>query len=111
MGDRVIMQVVKHDKFSPVAYGHWSGDQTPRMIARLRQRMLERPGDAEYTFARLIQEMTKDDNGALSFGAWNADRIQNKDDSHGDAGVVLIDVSQNPLQCVCMGGYLEGKQI
>ena len=107
MGDRVLIQIVSTDRkeFSPVAYGHWCGDHTPEIVARLKARMLPgRPGDVAYTFARVIQEMTAGDTGALSFGAWNEPAILTAADSHGDAGVVLIDATT--FRCKCLGGYL-----
>lgn len=106
MGDRVLIQVVGKDEFSPVAYGHWCGSRTPEIVAHLKERMRTRPGDVSYTFARLLQEMMGDDSDCLSFGAWNAEKILTADDSHGDAGVVLIYVSEG-FRCRCEGGYLK----
>jgi len=105
MGDRVLIQVVNGQEISPVAYGHWCGDRTPEIVARLKRRMKDRPGDVSYTFARLVQEMTNGDDGALSFGCWNATKRLTAKDSHGDAGCVIIDVSKG-FQCTCTGGYL-----
>ena len=106
MGDRVLMQVVCGDKFSPIAYGHWSGSDAPKILARLRERMVGRGGDCSYTFARLVQEMTDGDDGNLSFGVWNSCAVMTETYSHGDAGVVVIDVSGGGFKCKCMGGYL-----
>jgi len=108
MGDRVLIQVVSKDDISPIAYGHWCGSRTPEILSKLQARMKERPGDVSYTFARLIQEMTTDDDGALSFGCWNAEKRLTEKDSHGDAGCVLIDVSKG-FHVSYMGGYLPGK--
>lgn len=114
MGDRVVIQVIKSDEtpveFSPVAYGHWHGEATPKTVKRLRTRMATRPGDVAYTFARLIQEMTVvDPDGNLSFGVWNASAVLTKDDSHGDAGVVLIDLAGGKFKVTPVGGYLRPK--
>ncbi len=106
MGDRVLFQVKGTGEHSPVAYGHWCGSEAPQIVGRLASRMATRPNEVPYTFARLIQEMCNGDEGALSFGAWNADKVLTAADSHGDAGVVLIDVSASPLRCECLGGYL-----
>lgn len=110
MGDRVLIQVVKHDgkeiEFSPVAYGHWAGGMAPAVVARLQARMKDRPGDVDYTFARLVQEMCGNDDGSTGFGCWNASAILESKDSHGDAGVILIDVSGGGFKCECKGGYL-----
>ena len=106
MGDRVLIQVVNGKEFSPIAYGHWSGSYTPEILSRLRKRMKDRGGDVPYTFARLIQEMIGNDDSALSFGAWNADKVLTKDDSHGDAGCVIIDLAKG-WHIRCEGGYLQ----
>ncbi|HEX9052337.1 MAG TPA: hypothetical protein VF841_17550 [Anaeromyxobacter sp.] len=93
---------------SPVAYGHWHGGAMPATVARLRERMKSRPGDVDYTFARLVQEMTSaDPDGNLSYGVWNANHVLTAADSHGDAGVVVIDLTGGGFKCRCEGGYLE----
>lgn len=109
MGDRVLIQVVKGNKFSPVAYGHDCGYRTPEILARLKARMVGREGDLAYTAARLMQEMTDYDEGNLSFGLWNAEAVLEKGDSHGDAGIVLIDVSGAEMTFTTFGGYLETR--
>ena len=114
MGDRVLIQVVKSSEVSPVAYGHWSGVHAVAVVANLKRRMATRQGDVAYTFARLLQEMTASDpKGNLSFGAWNAPvdaaskpRALTAEDSHGDAGCVVIDVSKG-FKVRCFGGYLK----
>ena len=97
MGDRVLMQCInkKTGEFGPVCYGHWSGGDVHRIIERLARRMVERPDVVEYSSARLVQEMIVFEDGCLGYGLWNTDRILTAEDSHGDAGVVLIDVSDN----------------
>jgi hypothetical protein len=103
------MQVVKATtgKFGPVVYCHWSGDQAPKIVERLRKRMADRMGDLDYWSARLVQETIGDSKGSTSFGIWNADAILEADDSHGDAGVVVIDCDTGYV--VCAGGYLTPK--
>jgi hypothetical protein len=94
MGDRVTFQVVnKAGEFGPVVYCHWSGEQTPEILARLRERMRGRPNDIDYSTARLVQEAINASpyaDGNLSFGVLNADRIGTVDDSPGNAGHVLV---------------------
>ena len=109
MGDRVLFQVIGGEEYSPVIYGHWAGERAPQVCASLRERMRNRPGDVSYTAARLVQELIGLDNGALSYGIWNADAPLVAGDSHGDAGVVLIHVAENgrsPMRFECLGGYL-----
>jgi len=108
MGDRVLFQVISSQhpkKFSPVVYGHWSGQSAPQIVRALAERMKGREGDIAYAAARLVQICTGDDAGNLSFGIWNADSMLTEADSHGDGGVVLIDCVD--FKCVCLGGYLR----
>ena len=105
MGDRVLLQIVQANEFGPVVYCHWSGDRAPEIVRALAERMKPRRGDLDYASARLVQECTAaDPDGALSFGVSNAPARLTADDSHGDAGVVLIDC--NTFKCECLGGYL-----
>jgi hypothetical protein len=108
MGDRVLFQVVNGSgEFGPVVYCHWAGARAPEIVRKLAARMAGRSGDFDYATARLVQECTAGDpDGALSFGVWNADKQLTAEDSHGDAGVVLIDCSHG-FRCECLGGYLR----
>ena len=109
MGNRVVMQCVDASgNFGPVVYGHWSGEDTPEIIRRFTRRMQGRDNDIEYATARLVQEMCNGADGNTGFGCWNADHILNEADSHGDAGVVLIDVS-NGFSPTYFGGYLAAR--
>jgi len=105
MGDRVLMQVVTKNEFGPMVYCHWSGSTTPETVRALAERMKLRKGDVEYASARLVQIAAGGDDGALSFGVSNADRVLGAEDSHGDAGVVVIHCDEN-FRCDCSGGYL-----
>lgn len=105
MGERVLFQVVRGEEFSPVIYCHWSGNEVRDICARLRERMKGRGGDVQYTAARLVQECTNGSEGNLSFGIWNADGVLTETDSHGDGGVVLVDVSGPQMEFKCFGGY------
>ena len=106
MGDRALLQVVSGTEFGPVVYCHWAGSRVPEIVRRLAKRMAERGDDLAYASARLVQECINGDDSALSFGIWNADKPLSEEDSHGDAGVVLIDCA-NGYKCQCFGGYLE----
>ena len=105
MGDRVLFQVVRGKEFGSVVYCHWSGARAPEIVRKLAARMASRAGDIDYATARLVQECTAPDtDGALSFGVSNAKARLTAEDSHGDAGVVLIDT--DTFKCQCLGGYL-----
>jgi len=116
MGDRILFQVVTSggDAVGPVVYCHWSGDKAPEIVRALASRMADRPGDVAYATARLVQECIAvgDVDGATRFGVWNATfedglfcRLT-AEDTHGDAGVVLIDCADG-FRCECLGGYLR----
>ncbi len=106
MGDRVLFQVVSGNNVSPVVYCHWAGSDAPRIVRALAERMTARGDDVDYAAARLVQECTAlDPDGFLGFGISNASARLTKADSHGDAGVVLIDCADN-FRCECLGGYL-----
>lgn len=108
MGDRVLMQCYssKTGEFGPVVYGHWVGSYAKSIVKRLTQRMQSRPDDLQYSSARLVQAAIQDDMGNTGFGIWNAKHLLNAEDTHGDAGVVLIDVSKDH-KATYLGGYLE----
>ena len=107
MGDRVLMQCFSSETndFGPVVYGHWSGSDSKEIVGELKARMKSRQNDVEYASARLVQIMTGTDTGNTGFGIWNTDALLTAGDSHGDAGVVLIDVAKDH-EATYIGGYL-----
>lgn len=109
MGDRVLFQVVSRyqpEAFGPVVYCHWSGGRAPQIVRALAERMVERPNDISYATARLVQECVGASTSNTGFGVWNATSRLTADDSHGDAGVVLIDCADG-FKCECLDGYLR----
>ena len=112
MGDRVLFQVVSRyqpEAFGPVVYCHWSGGRAPQIVRALAERMKDRANDIDYATARLVQECIKasgDTGSSTGFGVWNATHKLTADDSHGDAGVVLIDCADG-FKCECLDGYLR----
>lgn len=107
MGDRVLFQVIRRSEVSPVVYCHNSGSEVRDICERLKTRMQGRFGDLHYTAARLVQECINDRPGYLSFGIWNWDRPLTEGDSHGDGGVVIIDINGAQMEFKCFGGYWE----
>lgn len=106
MGDRVLMQchVGGTDHVGPVVYGHWLGSEVPKIVSALQARMAARGNDVDYASARLVQEaIAAQSHDCLGVGIWNTTRLLTEDDSHGDAGVVLIDVRDWTVQY--FGGY------
>jgi len=108
MGDRVVLQCYDGDEVGPAVYGHWSGVDALDAVERLRQRMATRGGDLNYWSARLVQELINGDKGNLGFGVWNADKRLTKADSHGDAGVILIDVRDGSIKII--DSYLKEEK-
>ncbi len=108
MGNKVLMQVYNSDtnKFGPAVYGHWSGSDAKDIAQRLKVRMHNRIGDVDYSSARLVQEMINNEPGDGGFGIFNVDKILTIADSHGDAGIVLIDCF-NDHEPTFIGGYLS----
>lgn len=107
MGDRLLMQCHNDvGDFGPVVYCHWSGPEAPEIVRAFARVMATRPDDVEYATARLLQAAIKSDTGNTGFGVMNATKLLDAGDSHEDAGVVLIDVS-NGFRCRCLGGYLR----
>jgi hypothetical protein len=114
MGDRVLFQIVKgvgllgkamkKTEFGPVVYGHWSGEHAKEIVQRLRTQMADRSGDVQYSSARLVQCVINETQGSTGFGLWNANAVLTDEDSHGDAGVILIECD-NDHRAIPLGGY------
>lgn len=109
MGDRVLMQC--HSKaqgaIGPVVYGHWLGSDAAKIAQALIVRMGTRR-DVDYASARLVQEAiaaqgSNGTTGCLGVGIWNVDHLLTAEDSHGDAGCVLINVDDWTVTYT--GGY------
>ena len=108
MGDRVLMQCIiqKTGVYGPVIYGHWCGNDAPKIIAATKAQMIGRGGDVEYFSARLVQQVcARNPKGNIGVGIWNATGILTAADSQGDAGVILIDVDTGEVKT--LGGYLN----
>jgi hypothetical protein len=113
MGDRALVvfhngEEGKNLELSPVAYLHWSGSDMGSLLGELRERMRGRDKDVGYTFSRFLGIAHGRLDGNLSLGAWNGPRSMGEAlriESHGDAGMFLVDLS-GPDWCVLTwGGY------
>lgn len=109
MGDRALMQCHDGTEFGPVLYLHWAGHMAFDFARVLHERMSDgnRMNDLDYWSARLVQIAIGGEKGATGFGVSNAPRLLLEGDSHGDAGVVLIDVRDGSVRC--FGGYLKAE--
>lgn len=94
MGDRALVMFHNGTDVSPVVYLHWNGSDVGSLLAATRVRMVGREGDVGYTTARFVGLAHERIPGNLSLGimpgpATLADAYDVE--SHGDAGVFLVD--------------------
>jgi len=103
MGDRCLVVVTDGTEISPAIYTHWAGYQAPDILVKAGADGLIRKDDVSYASARIcgaFHEALKD-SGALSLGliappsALDSDTLRKF--SHGDAGVILVNVSDGSL--------------
>lgn len=112
MGDRVI--IVCHagpGDIAPAIYGHWAGHNAPERIVEAGKLGILRRGDPSYAAARLCWHMIQssgDTSSALGYGLLSSPEDLEPEtleqESHGDAGVILLDVRDGSL--AYHGGYL-----
>lgn len=112
MGDRALVQFHRPgaeagdpDGYGPVVYLHWSGSRVPALLAEWREVMKTRMADITYGTARFIGVCHERIAPPLSLGVWSADHLLTKDDSHGDAGVFLVDCRTGLAEQ--LGGYYQ----
>jgi hypothetical protein len=130
MGDRALIQFVswpssdpslikkrcevQDGSYSPVVYLHWMGEDVPRLLSALQILMGDRRGDVDYTAARCIGLACQKTPGNLSVGVFNSgNRVWwGQGDTHGDAGVILVNVHPNHwFETHCEGGYMTPELI
>jgi len=85
--------------YSPVIYLHNSGYKIAELLKKTKTLMESRGLDLHYTVARFTGICHEDLPGNLSLGCWNLpegfrkwSNKQISNFSHGDAGVVIVDV-------------------
>ncbi len=94
MGNRVLIQFINSEEVSPVIYGHWSGRDAADVINALREQMADRADCVAYVAARCVGRLIGGETeSSTGFGLWNAAERLAAKDSHGDAGIFLVDVS------------------
>ena len=115
MGDRALIIFKDGTGISPTVYLHWAGASVPDYIIDLAARAHPQGLSADYAAARFIGIAHEDNAGTLSLGVMQTPpemeaAIQNgkAEDiasfSHGDAGVVIVDVKSFTWEAY--GGYL-----
>ena len=111
MGDRALIQLVnKSGAVSPVLYLHNGGGNVANILLRTQTQMKGRANDVDYAFARLVQQAINGDNSSSGIGVWNQTERLAEDDSHGDAGCFVVDVSAEAWTVAQGGGYGLGDE-
>lgn len=114
ISDRVFFQVVRGTSSDPSDHGpvvcsRWYGSRAPKIIKSLAKRVDKWstvfPASIGDITACLVQECLGTSEGMGGVEVWSATSRLTEADSHGDAGVVLIDCA-NGFRCECLGGYL-----
>lgn len=117
MGDRAIIVFTDGEDVSPVIYLHWSGSNVPALLEQHKTLMASRGADLQYAAARfvgIVHATMPQQN--LSLGIWNAEPVTRRavlsadaDElskiSHGDAGLIIVDVKDYSWKA--WGGYLS----
>ena len=104
MGDRALVQFVNSNGcVSPVIYLHEAGHKVAELLLKHHALMAGRYSDVGYSAARFIGMCHSDNpNSNLSLGCWDSGGEQlSEDDTHGDAGVFVINVDD---KSITMGG-------
>ncbi len=114
MGNRACVIFTEGEEFSPVVYLHWHGRDVPTFLKELKVLMADRKGDVPYAVARFTGICHAHIDGNLSLGIWAESKEFSKfskqdwrDYSHGDAGVVVVNVHDFTYEAY--GGYLTGE--
>jgi hypothetical protein len=109
MGDRALIVFHGGKQHSPVIYLHWGGYEVVGLLKKTRALMNDRLGDVEYTAARFCGICHEDTDGNTSLGMWNSpkdiEELKASNYSHGDAGVILVDVSDSTWIAKAYNGY------
>jgi hypothetical protein len=92
MGNRAVVIFVSKGEPSPSIYLHWAGSKVPALLAKLRERMVGRDGDLEYTAARFVGICHDEAPGNMGLGISNVVDREFAEHSPGDAGVFVVDV-------------------
>lgn len=119
MGDRALVLFRNEQEVSPTVYLHWAGSEVPEMLDILKEHMTGRYDDVAYACARFIGICHVNNYGNTGLGVWNTDELYQdavfKNDavalegmSHGDAGVVVVDVRDFSWRAY--GGYLAEQE-
>jgi hypothetical protein len=121
MGDRALVIFTDGNEVSPTVYLHWHGQQVPELLKEIAALMADRLDDVSYTAARFIGICHNSIKGNLSLGVLDTDAALREailtsdagaiaQHSHGNAGVVVVNVSAPAFSWAAYGGYLSKKK-
>lgn len=112
MGDRALVTFRSHGRYSPTVYTHWGGSETLGWVQEAAPAHFRR-GDSAYSAARYAGFCHQKHDGKLSLGLFDSPKPDSAEwkgwnkFSHGDAGVVIVDVDSGEVFAV--GGYAAGE--
>ena len=110
MGDRALVQFKdKDDTISPVIYLHWNGTEVKYWLEEWYRLIQGRQRDLDYGCARFVGICHSHIEGNLSLGVNYQPTELTADDSHGDAGCFVVNVSTGEV--TASGGYGESFQL
>lgn len=111
MGDRVVVVVTDGNEIAPAIYAHWLGSEAPAILVKAGEAGLIRKDDESYAAARVCGAFHEASPGHTGVGLLDAPADLSDETleefSHGDAGVIVLNVSDGSLRYV--GGYGEGR--
>lgn len=100
MGDRALVQFVCKNSegeviiYSPTVYLHHHGFMARELIAECYEYMkINRLGDVDYACSRFIGICHTRIVGNTGLGVWNSNGVLTNNDSRGDHGCFIVDVS------------------
>lgn len=110
MGDRVLIVATdERGSVTPAVYGHWCGHDAPAMLVAAGEAGIIRKDDPHNAIARIcgfFHESNPRSTTSLGIHDAPADLTDEtlRDYSHGNAGVIVVNVSDGSLRYVA--GYL-----
>lgn len=109
MGDRALVVFAGRELEGPciVQYLHWNGREVPTWLEETRKIMEGRHEDEAYSRARFAGVCHSHVDGNLSVGLW-VDTFEELS-SHGDAGIIIVQVTPFDWRITLKGGYLTAK--
>jgi hypothetical protein len=109
MGDRGIVVFKAGEHISPAVYVHWHGENLPELLREAAPTL--RANDPDYAAARFCGHVANKAKGKTGVGIFNTTTladVRDREFSHGDAGVVIVDVGTGEIEAI--NGYLSERE-